>query len=96
MPVRRDLTGYTYELEGWGGPPLSGVFLETSSPTCMTERVRCRRDEKNKSKNYGEAKVLRGIGGDKQPWGQSNSGKQIKSRLFVSGRKQSRKGGGRS
>lgn len=37
MPVRRDLTGYTYELEGWGDSSSSGVFLDPSSWSCMTE-----------------------------------------------------------
>ena len=40
MPVRRDLTGYTYELEGWGDSSFSGVFLDLSSWSCMTERMR--------------------------------------------------------
>ena len=39
MPVRRDLTGYMYELEGCGGSSLSGGFVEPSSPSCMTERT---------------------------------------------------------
>ena len=39
MPVRRDLTGYTYELEGWGDSSFSGVFLDPSSSSCMTERT---------------------------------------------------------
>lgn len=37
MPVRRDLTGYTYELEGWRGSSLSGVFLGPWPPSCMVE-----------------------------------------------------------
>ena len=39
MPVRRDLTGYTYELEGWGDSSSPGVFLDPSSPSCMIERT---------------------------------------------------------
>lgn len=37
MPVRRDLTGYTYELEGLGDSSLSGAFVGSSSPSCMVE-----------------------------------------------------------
>ena len=40
MPVRRDLTGYTYELEGWGGSSSSGVFIGPLSPSCMAEKTR--------------------------------------------------------
>jgi hypothetical protein len=39
MPVRRDLTGYTYEVGGWEDSSLSGVFLDPSSPSCITERT---------------------------------------------------------
>jgi len=37
MPVRRDLTGYMYELEGLRCSSLSGAFVEHSSPSCMIE-----------------------------------------------------------
>jgi len=39
MPVRRDFTGYTYELEGLRDSSLSGVFLDLLSSSCMTERM---------------------------------------------------------
>lgn len=43
IPVRRDLTGYTYELGGWAVDP--------SSPSCMIERMR---RGKNQAKNDQE------------------------------------------
>ena len=36
MPARRDLTGYTYELEDCEGSPLLGAFMGPSLPSCMT------------------------------------------------------------
>jgi hypothetical protein len=51
--VRRDLTGYTYELEGWSSA-LSGVLLELSSPPCMAERARYKEE---KVKDYRGARV---------------------------------------
>lgn len=53
MLVRRDLTGYTYELEGWSST-LSGDLLGLSSPPCMTERARCKED---KLENYRGARI---------------------------------------
>lgn len=44
MPVRRDFTGYTYEVEDWEGSSFSGVLWKPLSPSCMIEnKARWRR-----------------------------------------------------
>jgi hypothetical protein len=46
MPVRRDLTGYTYEFEVWeDSASLSGVLLGSPSPFVMTERIQRKYEE---------------------------------------------------
>ena len=88
MPLRSDLTGYTYELGDWDGSSLSGGFAELPSSSCMTKRTRCEGD-KSEQKDYRETEISRGIWEYKQPQERPDSRKQIKNQLFVSGRQHS-------
>ena len=62
MPVRRDLTGYTYELEGWGDSSSSGVFLGAPSPSCMVERRKGKGENKRKEYEEGDPRGEKGLG----------------------------------
>jgi hypothetical protein len=66
MPVRRDLIGYTYELEAWEGSSLSGVLLEDSSPSCMIES-KGREKEKRRRSYSGERRGNQLAEADQEP-----------------------------
>lgn len=70
MPVRRDFTGYMYEVEDWEGSSFSGVPWKPLSPFCMAEGTK-------RCGGGGDWENKRGRGKVEQVLGGTEGGKQV-------------------